>query len=298
MSRTIQPFTHDRETLAAQFDAFGPLVYSFAHRLTHEAIAAETIVQDVFKNLSRTYIADQNSLSSWLLLMTRKSSLQHLNASAIDEPLAVEALRWQEKRDSVHHAFSFLTDKQKTLVQWFYFDGLSQYSIAKRLSMPQKTVNNQIRLALQQLKPQINRGQEKLHAKVSGNLVDYLNAHLPANEMAAFEQHLATCSICQSELADWHALTEDLPYLSDQKQVPSGIKERLLEAVYGEEPPEPEDVDTLVIEEPVEEVLKPTVEHPAASKEKSRLPILAAALVLAVGASALLSPKPKKKAKL
>jgi RNA polymerase sigma factor (sigma-70 family) len=294
---SLHPFTHNRETLAVQIDAYGQLVYSFAHRLTKDAATAETVVEKVFAALSRTYLKDAETLISWLLSATRKTSLQALNGS-FEDASPKESLHWQEKGAAVKQALSLLTDKQKTLVQWFYFEGLSQYSIAKRLSMPQKTVNNQIRLALQQLKPHIHRGQEKLHAAVNGNLVDYLNVHLPAKEMAAFEQHLATCSICQKDLAEWQSLTEDLPYLSEELGLPSGMKERLLTAVFGNEMmAAPEVEESKVENEQAKEMTRPASEPAVPPKEHSFLPVLAAALVLAIGANSLLSTGRKKKTK-
>ncbi|MGE6489449.1 anti-sigma factor [Paenisporosarcina sp. NPDC076898] len=71
--------------------------------------------------------------------------------------------------------------------------------------------------------------------QMCNQLVDYFNEQLSEVEKHAFEKHLASCEDCQVELAEWQALTEDLPYVSATTNPPEGMKERILSAVFEEE---------------------------------------------------------------
>jgi len=66
-------------------------------------------------------------------------------------------------------------------------------------------------------------------------LVDYFNGQLSEVEKHAFEKHLSSCEDCQIELAEWQALTDDLPYVSATINPPEGMKERVLNAVFEQE---------------------------------------------------------------
>ncbi|WP_347860833.1 anti-sigma factor [Salimicrobium sp. PL1-032A] len=73
------------------------------------------------------------------------------------------------------------------------------------------------------------------------NLIDYFNGHLSEEEAKRFEDHLATCDSCQEELDEWHALTQDLPYLSEPVEPDSGMKDRVLSSIFEEEEEEKEE---------------------------------------------------------
>ncbi|GKV70035.1 hypothetical protein NCCP2716_25330 [Sporosarcina sp. NCCP-2716] len=74
-------------------------------------------------------------------------------------------------------------------------------------------------------------------------LIDYFNRALTPEETAAFEQHLAECPACSSELEELRTLTEGLPYLSEEADVPAGLKANVFAVidaqpdVHDEEPP-------------------------------------------------------------
>ncbi|SDO55530.1 anti-sigma factor [Alkalicoccus daliensis] len=71
--------------------------------------------------------------------------------------------------------------------------------------------------------------------KQCDKLVDYFNGQMDDMEKEAFETHLAGCASCQEELAEWEALSSDLPYLSTPADPPEGMKKRVLDNVFAEE---------------------------------------------------------------
>lgn len=103
-------------------------------------------------------------------------------------------------------------------------------------------------------------------------LIDYFNRTLTDEEMTLFEQHLIECPACAEELAEWEMLTEDLPFSSDEIEVPSDLKARIFEQI--DEVPVKEDSPKVVQEKAV--VVQPK------KRFNFALPALAAALLVSL----------------
>ena len=59
-------------------------------------------------------------------------------------------------------------------------------------------------------------------------LDDYLVSELPADQTAAFEQHLNKCDSCRAEVADWHSMRGVLREASLKIETPSeGLVQRV-----------------------------------------------------------------------
>ncbi|MGE6489448.1 RNA polymerase sigma factor [Paenisporosarcina sp. NPDC076898] len=162
----------DQSALEELYDRYERLVYSFAYRMTQNAQLAEDTVQEVFIKLWKDhapYTEDKGKFSSWLLTMTRNTSLDALRKKGkqqevglldkdaeqmkapIDE-LPEQMLEWKEKGTILRKAIDRLKDDQRSIVELFYFHGLSQESISTKLDIPLGTVKSRIRLALQHLR--------------------------------------------------------------------------------------------------------------------------------------------------
>jgi len=162
----------DQSALEELYSRYERLVYSFAYRMTQNAQLAEDTVQDVFMKLWKEhapYTEDKGKFSSWLLTMTRNTSLDALRKKTrqqevglLDkdaeqmkvpiEELPEQMLEWKEKGSVLKKAMTRLKDEQRTIVELFYFHGLSQESISTKLNIPLGTVKSRIRLALQHLR--------------------------------------------------------------------------------------------------------------------------------------------------
>ena len=123
--------------------------------------------------------------------------------------------------------------------------------------------------------------------QMCNQLVDYFNEQLSEVEKHAFEKHLASCEECQMELAEWQALTDDLPYVSATTNPPEGMKERILSNVFEDEV----EKDIVNKETPI---ATPSVKNEKVTPiRKNRsfkwLPAVAAALMLSVGANIFLA---------
>lgn len=63
-------------------------------------------------------------------------------------------------------------------------------------------------------------------------LIDYYNGHLDAQQKAEFEKHLAGCSDCQEELAEWENLNAELVQDLEQVEPPADMEKRILTNIF------------------------------------------------------------------
>ncbi|WP_019412628.1 RNA polymerase sigma factor [Paenisporosarcina sp. TG20] len=167
----------DKVALEVIYDRYERLVYSFAYRMTQNAQMAEDTVQEVFIELWREhspYTEDKGKFSSWLLTMTRNTSLDALRKKGKQQEVGLlekdteqmrapidqlpeQMLEWKEKGSILRKSLERLKVEQRTIVELFYFHGLSQESISTKLDIPLGTVKSRIRLALQHLRKHLEK---------------------------------------------------------------------------------------------------------------------------------------------
>jgi len=162
----------DQIALEELYNRYERLVYSFAYRLTQNSQMAEDIIQEVFTkiwNSNALYTEDKGKFTSWLLTITRNTSLDILrkkgkqqevglldkDAEQMKSPIEEmpeHMLEWKEKGTVLRKAINRLKEEQRTIVELFYYHGLSQETISRKLDIPLGTVKSRIRLALQHLR--------------------------------------------------------------------------------------------------------------------------------------------------
>ncbi|MHA6260704.1 anti-sigma factor [Sporosarcina sp. CAU 1771] len=115
-------------------------------------------------------------------------------------------------------------------------------------------------------------------SKQCNMLIDYFNRTLTDEEINEFEEHLIGCESCQEELIEWETLTEDLPFLSEEVEVPSGMKAKVFAAI-AETPETPE---TPVEQKTIDYF--PPIQSQNQPKKRFRfmLPTVAAALLISL----------------
>jgi len=167
----------DQAALEELYNRYERLLYSFAYRMTQSAQMAEDTVQEVFIKLWKEhapYTEDKGKFSSWLLTMTRNTSLDALRKKGKQQEVGLlekdsekmkvpieempeQMLEWKEKGTLIRKAINWLKEDQRTIVELFYFQGLSQESISTKLNIPLGTVKSRIRLALQHLRKNLEK---------------------------------------------------------------------------------------------------------------------------------------------
>nr|WP_112179401.1 MULTISPECIES: sigma-70 family RNA polymerase sigma factor [Paraliobacillus] len=165
--------TGDQQALEELYDRYEKLVYSFAYRMVKHGAIAEEIVQEVFMKIwtkKGLYKRDKGKLSSWILTVTRNTSIDALrkkkettytleerDALESDQVATEDIVEWKEEGEKLRSAVKTLNNEQQEIITLFYFNGLSQREIAEQCNIPLGTVKGRIRLALKHLKQSLNR---------------------------------------------------------------------------------------------------------------------------------------------
>jgi RNA polymerase sigma factor (sigma-70 family) len=164
--------TGDEEAFRGLFRRYAPNAISLARRVVRQPFLAEEIVQEAFLALWRNptaYDQERGSVRSWLLGTVhhravdavRREESQRRRADAavstdaaepdFSETVAVE-LDAPEERRAVRTALEELPPEQRQVIELMYFEGLSQSTIAERLSLPLGTVKSRTLLGMRRLR--------------------------------------------------------------------------------------------------------------------------------------------------
>jgi RNA polymerase sigma factor (sigma-70 family) len=162
----------DEEAFRGLFRRYAPNAMALARRVVRQPSLAEEIVQEAFLALWRNptgYDQERGSVRSWLLgtvhhravdAVRREESQRRRAESAvsvevaqpdISEDVAAE-LDAPEERRAVRTALDELPAEQRQVIELMYFDGLSQSTIAERLSLPLGTVKSRSLLGMRRLR--------------------------------------------------------------------------------------------------------------------------------------------------
>jgi len=161
------------QALAVLYDRYGEVVYRLSLRMLTHAQEAEDLTQDVFLNLWRnpTYDPSRGSLLAFFSTLTRSRAIdRHRRSQAQwrlrerwgrDQTLAdrkdlMDKLALTEMSDQVRQAIAALPEKQRTVLEMAYFDGLSQSEIAEGLQIPLGSVKTHKRNALLKLRTMLS----------------------------------------------------------------------------------------------------------------------------------------------
>lgn len=181
----------DRETLArvvsGDQSAFGELydrlsgpLYSLAVRMLGDATEAQDALQDAFLQIWRraaTYDAEQSSVFSWAVLLTRSKVIDRLRArgrrlrvvvSSTDEDdaqtqstdastaeSAADTADRNEAAGRVRSILSKLPLEQREAIELAFFNDLTHHEIAAQLGQPLGTIKARIRRGLLKLRERI-----------------------------------------------------------------------------------------------------------------------------------------------
>lgn len=183
--------TIDRETLARVvsgdqrafselYDRLSPPLYSLAVRMLGDATEAQDALQDAFVQIWRrapTYDAEQSSVFSWAVLLTRSKVIDRLRArgrrlrvvvsstddeeaqtGAADASTAKSAADTADKNEEavqVRSVLNQLPSEQREAIELAFFSDLSHHEIAAQLKQPLGTIKARIRRGLLKLRERI-----------------------------------------------------------------------------------------------------------------------------------------------
>jgi RNA polymerase sigma-70 factor (ECF subfamily) len=172
----------DEQALAELYDRYAARVFGVCVRILSEAHLAEDMLQEVFVRVwerAHLYEPARGSFHTWLMGITRNSCIDLLRRQRarpqIAEPPAdspdftfeetlsdtasdvPEAAALNERAALVRRALAALTPEQRLVIELSYFRGFTRREIARKLQWPEGTVHTRARLALQNLRVQLDR---------------------------------------------------------------------------------------------------------------------------------------------
>jgi len=158
----------DQAALGHLYDRYSSLVYRLALRMLTQSQEAEDLTQEVFLYLWRSdrYSPVRGSLGSFLTTVTRSRAIDRLRSRGTrlrflqqwghmqheTPPSPFELASLSQRSGYVRTALAQLPERQRTLLEMAYYEGLSQSEIAAQLEMPLGTVKTWSRQGLLSLR--------------------------------------------------------------------------------------------------------------------------------------------------
>ena len=154
----------DGQAFDVLYQRYARPVFGLALRRLGDRSRAEDAVQEAFASIwrsARSYRPERGPGAAWLYVVARNAIVDGARARrdspaaldpappAEDEPRERAEESWTAWR--VHRAVEELPERERTVVELAYWQGLSQTEIAKRLGIPLGTVKTRTRSALRQL---------------------------------------------------------------------------------------------------------------------------------------------------
>lgn len=164
----------DRQALAELYASYARLIYSFAVKVAGDSALAEDVVQDVFLRIWRgagQFDPQRGRLASWMLQITRNRALDLLRSRSRARPAggAEDVTLHDPQREEdpseematavhVREALAGLSPEQRQAIDLAFFHGLTHQQIAERTGIPLGTIKSRLRLALVNLRRQLEAG--------------------------------------------------------------------------------------------------------------------------------------------
>jgi RNA polymerase sigma-70 factor (ECF subfamily) len=156
------------QALQVLYDRYAQVVYSLAYRILGSATEAEDITQDVFLTFwhKDAYQSSRGSLKTFLTTLARSRSIDKRRAQGTryrflqrwqrltdhETPPLIDIVAAHEQSGQVRHALTYLSEKEREILEIAYYEGLSQSEIAERLNLPLGTVKTRSRQGLLKLR--------------------------------------------------------------------------------------------------------------------------------------------------
>jgi len=172
----------NEEAFRGLFRRYAPSAMAVARRVVGQPYLAEEAVQEGFLALWRNphaYEEMRGSVKAWLMAtvhnravdLVRREETQRRRAEntgpheglvVLDDPAesVVDEMGLPEERKVVRAALEALPPEQRAVIELMYFSGLSQTTIAEKLSLPLGTVKSRTLLGMRKLRSTLS-GMER-----------------------------------------------------------------------------------------------------------------------------------------
>ena len=165
----------DKSAFAELFDYFAPRVKSFLLRFGTDMSMAEEIAQEAMIMVWRraeTYDPRQSAASTWIFTIARNKRIDRLrrenrplpdmtDPAVMPESIEtgeIQVARMQQEK-KIRHALKNLPEEQAKMIFSAYYEEKSHREIAEESGVALGTVKSRIRLALNRMRAQIDKGE-------------------------------------------------------------------------------------------------------------------------------------------
>lgn len=155
----------DRDSLAALYDRYAPILLGMALRIIRDRREAEDLLHDVFLEVwrsARDYDSTRGRVRTWLVVRMRSRALDVLKSARVarrsGDPALLERMVAEAEpgespdRQRVRAVVAELTADQRQVLELAYFDGRSCREIAAHLAIPIGTVKSRLAAGLGRLR--------------------------------------------------------------------------------------------------------------------------------------------------
>ncbi|PWT83438.1 MAG: hypothetical protein C5B57_06820 [Blastocatellia bacterium] len=174
----------DSGAVGELYDRHSRLLYGLILRVLRDRSEAEEVLQEVFVQVwmrAETYNVALGTPAAWLVRIARNRAIDRLRANnvrartveetplppPVESPEARAAMSEQQR--AVARALEALPLEQRQLIEYAYFQGLTQSELAERFGLPLGTVKTRVRTGMMTLKRELQlldpavaaRGQEQ-----------------------------------------------------------------------------------------------------------------------------------------
>ena len=166
----------DPVALSLLYDQYNRLLFGLLLSILKKRTEAEDLWQDVFSNIwekADQYDPDRGTGYTWIVSLTRNKGIDRLRSKVYKEqkkqstslddenvfhPLfskendPLEDTILSDRAEMVKNALMQISEKQRTVIQISYFDGLSQSEISEEYDIPLGTVKTRMRDGMMKLR--------------------------------------------------------------------------------------------------------------------------------------------------
>jgi RNA polymerase sigma-70 factor (ECF subfamily) len=174
LARRLQE--RDPQAMAELYEEYGQIVFSLIVRIVRDEGVAEDVTEETFLRVWNRVVgfdAERGSLGAWVLTVARNRAIDYwqsvegrdwhsaIEYSATEAPamfIDLEAgLLAPDRAPRLRAAFARLTDRQRTVMEMTFFEGLTLREMSGRLKQPLDTVTAWVATSLQELRAELRQ---------------------------------------------------------------------------------------------------------------------------------------------
>ena len=172
---------NDSKALEALYNRYSPLLYTLIKKIVIDEEVAKDVLSDVFVIIWRKidlFDFNSNNAYTWIVTITRNKAIDTIRRAKNSSEMVPYSEEYENKeiipklsqtfvpldleaankiKDGIEAALDKLTDAQQFVINLAYYEGLTQKEIAERLKIPVPTVKSKIKIALSNLKDNLNK---------------------------------------------------------------------------------------------------------------------------------------------